>query len=197
MLIFVILGLSLPFSVHCRKAHAASGASGARLQGSPLAGGGIVKQLKCLRRALKPRRTMPTFALRRLTLATAGRKTSPLVRRSPRIHEGFTHRVPGCRSISGRWEGAGGLRDQSAVPQNAPEKIVFRFHSRDLHLVLGPRKDGKPVRFVVKLDGTPPGEDRGGDTDASGSGTLRTECARPKTRGQVAKIWNGAFKQRQ
>jgi thioredoxin family protein len=40
------------------------------------------------------------------------------------------------------------------------------------HLVLGPTKDGKPVRFVVTLDGTPPGEDHGSDTDANGAGTV-------------------------
>ena len=51
--------------------------------------------------------------------------------------------------------------------QAAPGKIVFRFHARDLHLVLGPAKDGKPVRFMVKLDGTPPGDDHGSDTDAN------------------------------
>lgn len=42
--------------------------------------------------------------------------------------------------------------------QNTPGGIVFRFHSRDLHLVLAPGKDGKPVRFIVKLDGAAPGE---------------------------------------
>ncbi len=34
-----------------------------------------------------------------------------------------------------------------------PGKIEFRFHARDLHLVLAPTKDGKPVRFKVQLDG--------------------------------------------
>jgi len=51
------------------------------------------------------------------------------------------------------------------VLQTASGKIAFRFHARDLHLVLGPTKDGKPIRFRVKLDGTPPGEDHGSDTD--------------------------------
>jgi len=43
------------------------------------------------------------------------------------------------------------------VLQAAPGRIVFRFHARDLHLVLGTTKDGKPLRFPVKLDGTAPG----------------------------------------
>jgi hypothetical protein len=34
-------------------------------------------------------------------------------------------------------------------------------HSRDLHLVLAPAKDAKPVRFVVTLDGVAPGENCG------------------------------------
>ena len=50
---------------------------------------------------------------------------------------------------------------------------MFRFHARDLHLVLGPTKDGKPVRFKVTVDGTPPGEDHGSDTDANGAGTVQ------------------------
>ena len=41
---------------------------------------------------------------------------------------------------------------------NAPDgSIVYRFHARDLHLVLGPRPDGKPVRFRVTIDGAAPG----------------------------------------
>src|SRR6202041_1807347 len=52
--------------------------------------------------------------------------------------------------------GTGRVSAESAVLQTAPGKIVFRFHARDLHLVLGPTKDGKPVRFTVKLDGTAP-----------------------------------------
>jgi hypothetical protein len=38
--------------------------------------------------------------------------------------------------------------------------------------VLGPAEDGKPLRFRVLLDGQPPGEDHGVDTDAAGMGTV-------------------------
>jgi Thioredoxin like C-terminal domain len=62
---------------------------------------------------------------------------------------------------------------ESAVLQATSGTVVLRFHARDLHLVLGPSNDGKPVRFRVKLDGAPPGEDHGGDTDASGLGTVQ------------------------
>ena len=50
--------------------------------------------------------------------------------------------------------------------------IVYRFHARDLHLVLGPGTKGKPVRFKVTIDGAAPGESHGADTDANGEGTI-------------------------
>lgn len=51
-------------------------------------------------------------------------------------------------------------------------KISFRFHARDVHLVLGPGADGKPVRFEVTLDGRSPGDAHGMDTQADGSGSV-------------------------
>jgi len=51
-------------------------------------------------------------------------------------------------------------------------RIVYRFHARDLHLVLGPSRDGKPVRFRVTLDGAAPGNNHGADTAADGTGTV-------------------------
>ncbi len=71
-------------------------------------------------------------------------------------------------ALGGTWK----VGSESAVLQAAAGKIVFRFHARDLHLVLGPTKNGQPVRFIVKLDGAPPGEHHGGDTDANGAGTV-------------------------
>jgi cytochrome c biogenesis protein CcdA/thiol-disulfide isomerase/thioredoxin len=71
--------------------------------------------------------------------------------------------------LAGSWK----VGPESAVLQTAPGKIAFRFHARDLHLVLGPAKDGKPVRFAIKLDGAPPADDHGSDADANGSGTVQ------------------------
>jgi thiol-disulfide isomerase/thioredoxin len=71
--------------------------------------------------------------------------------------------------LSGSWN----VNAESAVLQSVPGKIVFRFHSRDLHLVLAPAKDAKPVRFVVRLDGAAPGENCGIDTTPDGSGAIR------------------------
>jgi cytochrome c biogenesis protein CcdA/thiol-disulfide isomerase/thioredoxin len=51
-------------------------------------------------------------------------------------------------------------------------RIVYRFHARDLHLVLGPGPDGKPVRFRITVDGAAPGASRGVDVDAEGQGVV-------------------------
>ena len=59
------------------------------------------------------------------------------------------------------------------MPQEASGKIVFRFHSRDLNLVLAPAKDGKPVRFRVTLDGVAPADNHGSDSTADGNGEVR------------------------
>jgi thiol-disulfide isomerase/thioredoxin len=71
--------------------------------------------------------------------------------------------------LSGSWI----VGSERAVLQTAPGKILFRFHSRDLHLVLGPTRDGKPVRFRVKLDGADPGENHGVDSAPSGTGEVQ------------------------
>ena len=50
--------------------------------------------------------------------------------------------------------------------------IVYRFHARDLHLVLGPSEDGKPIRFKVTIDGAAPGDNHGADVGADGEGVV-------------------------
>jgi thiol-disulfide isomerase/thioredoxin len=52
----------------------------------------------------------------------------------------------------------------------APGRIAYRFHARDLHLVMGPAAKGTPVRFRVFIDGKPPGAAHGTDVDADGNG---------------------------
>src|SRR5262249_2391217 len=71
-------------------------------------------------------------------------------------------------ALSGTWTD----HAQLVVLNSAPGRIVFRFHARDVHLVLGPAKEGKGVRFQVKIDGKAPGDDRGIDTDTNGRGTV-------------------------
>jgi thiol-disulfide isomerase/thioredoxin len=56
---------------------------------------------------------------------------------------------------------------------NAPKGLIeYRFHARDLHLVLGPGRDDQAVRFRVTIDGAPPGNDRGADIDSDGHGVV-------------------------
>jgi methionine-S-sulfoxide reductase len=74
-------------------------------------------------------------------------------------------------ALAGRWKVSG---DKAALAA-APGKIVYRFRARDLHLVLGPGKDGKPVRFRVTIDGKAPADDHGVDVDAQGNGTVREQ----------------------
>jgi hypothetical protein len=72
--------------------------------------------------------------------------------------------------------GLGGAWDvgaESAMLQAAPGKIAFRFHSRDLHLVLGPAMKARPIRYRVTLDGAPPGADCGVDCGPDGTGIVR------------------------
>ncbi len=61
------------------------------------------------------------------------------------------------------------------VLNKAPGKISFRFHARDLHLVLGPAGGTTPVRFRVTIDGAPPGDAHGVDTNAAGEGSVTTQ----------------------
>jgi cytochrome c biogenesis protein CcdA/thiol-disulfide isomerase/thioredoxin len=78
---------------------------------------------------------------------------------------------PNQWGLSGRWT----IGEQKDVLAAAGGKITFRFHARDLHLVLGPAAGGKPVRFKVTLDGQPPGDNHGVDIDAGGNGTVSSQ----------------------
>ncbi|MGE3305591.1 MAG: cytochrome c biogenesis protein DipZ, partial [Rhizobiaceae bacterium] len=69
-------------------------------------------------------------------------------------------------------DGAWTIGAEHAALNAADGAIVYRFHARDLHLVLGPGADGKPVRFQVTVDGKPPGADSGADVASDGSGTV-------------------------
>jgi cytochrome c biogenesis protein CcdA/thiol-disulfide isomerase/thioredoxin len=65
---------------------------------------------------------------------------------------------------------------QESARLNEPGgSIVYRFHARDLHLVLGPGRTGEPIRFRVTIDGAAPGSDHGTDVDADGQGVVTGE----------------------
>jgi cytochrome c biogenesis protein CcdA/thiol-disulfide isomerase/thioredoxin len=70
-------------------------------------------------------------------------------------------------ALAGMWKDD----DQFATSRAAGDSISYRFHARDLHLVLGPDED-KPIRFRVTLDGQAPGSNHGVDTDADGYGVV-------------------------
>jgi cytochrome c biogenesis protein CcdA/thiol-disulfide isomerase/thioredoxin len=71
--------------------------------------------------------------------------------------------------LAGKWD----VGSERAMLLAAPGRIIFRFHARDLHLVLGPGKDGHPIRFRVLLDGSRPLDDHGVDVDGQGNGTVK------------------------
>jgi hypothetical protein len=71
-------------------------------------------------------------------------------------------------ALSGAWTVAG----QGATADAAGARIAFRFHARDLHLVMGPAAHDTTARYRVLLDGQPPGSAHGLDVDADGQGTL-------------------------
>jgi hypothetical protein len=74
-------------------------------------------------------------------------------------------------SLSGDWT----VRGENAVLNGVDGSIIYRFHARDLHLVLGPAVDGKPIRFRVTINGEAPGVDHGTDTDADGQGVVNSQ----------------------
>lgn len=61
---------------------------------------------------------------------------------------------------------------QSVVLERAGGRISYRFHARDLHLVMGTTQPGAARRFRVRLDGRPPEKAHGVDIDEQGNGTL-------------------------
>ncbi|MDB5563814.1 MAG: redoxin protein [Tardiphaga sp.] len=73
--------------------------------------------------------------------------------------------------LAGDWTVGG----EFATLNKASGGISYRFHARDLHLVLGPAVQGQPIRFRVKIDGKPPGVDHGFDVDAEGWGSVRED----------------------
>jgi thiol-disulfide isomerase/thioredoxin len=74
--------------------------------------------------------------------------------------------------LAGKWAD----HEQTAQLKSPNGKILFRFHARDLHLVLGPSsasaKASKPIHFKVTIDGHAPGDDHGVDTDPQGNGAV-------------------------
>lgn len=71
-------------------------------------------------------------------------------------------------ALSGDWT----VAQQAVVLHKVNGRIAYRFHARDLHLVMGPQVQGTTVRYRVLVDGQPPGAARGVDVDDQGNGTV-------------------------
>src|SRR5262245_21802831 len=71
-------------------------------------------------------------------------------------------------ALSGDWT----VQRQAITLNEAEGRIAYRFHARDLHLVMGPAARGASVRFRVLIDGQPPGAAHGVDVDDQGNGTV-------------------------
>jgi cytochrome c biogenesis protein CcdA/thiol-disulfide isomerase/thioredoxin len=86
----------------------------------------------------------------------------------PHVYSAPAHLELNQWGLAGTWTD----RAQSARLDSGRGRIVFRFHARDVHLVLGPPSDGKVIRFRVKIDGQEPGANHGVDTDDQGNGKI-------------------------
>ena len=71
-------------------------------------------------------------------------------------------------ALSGDWT----FGKEAAVLNAANGRIAYRFHARDLNLIMGPAVRGASVRFRVLIDGQPPGAAHGVDVDGQGNGTV-------------------------
>jgi cytochrome c biogenesis protein CcdA/thiol-disulfide isomerase/thioredoxin len=73
--------------------------------------------------------------------------------------------------LTGLWT----IEGEFAALDDSPGHITFRFHARDLHLVLAHPSGGRAIRFRVTLDGQAPGVNHGFDTDAQGWGSVQDD----------------------
>jgi len=71
-------------------------------------------------------------------------------------------------ALGGDWT----VESRASVLNEADGSIAFRFHARDVNLVMGPRSRGASVPFRVLVDGEPPGDAHGLDVDEEGRGTV-------------------------
>ena len=71
-------------------------------------------------------------------------------------------------SLEGDWK----VEPRAAVLADGDGRLSFRFHGRDVHLVMGPRERGAEVPFRVLLDGEAPSDAHGLDVGEDGRGTV-------------------------
>lgn len=86
----------------------------------------------------------------------------------PRMYETPTRLRLNEWALSGDWT----VRKDASALNKSNGRITYRFHARDLHLVMGPAVPRMAVKFRVLIDGQPPGVAHGGDVDEQGNGTV-------------------------
>ena len=103
--------------------------------------------------------------------------SGPLLRRArnfvARFDQQLAYRAPpglplNAWALSGTWT----VARHAAVVNEAGGRIAFRFHARDVNLVMGPASAGASIPFRVLLDGRPPSDAHGTDVAADGSGVV-------------------------
>jgi len=86
----------------------------------------------------------------------------------PRMYELPTRLRLDEWALSGDWT----VKNEAAVMNQPQGRVAYRFHARDLHLVMGQAAQEASVRFRVLIDGQPPGAAHGIDVDEQGNGTV-------------------------
>jgi thiol-disulfide isomerase/thioredoxin len=71
-------------------------------------------------------------------------------------------------ALAGDWT----IERRACVLDKPDGRIAFRFHARDVHLVMGPPGRGTTVPFRALVDGEAPGDAHGLDVDEQGNGTV-------------------------
>ena len=89
----------------------------------------------------------------------------------PRVYSAPKHLSLNYWALSGEWT----MGREALLLNQSGGRIAYRFHARDLHLVMGPASRGASARFRVYIDGRPPAEAHGVDVDGDGNGTAREQ----------------------
>lgn len=91
--------------------------------------------------------------------------------------------------LQGNWT----MSNENIVLNTKDGSITYRFHARDLHLVLGPAQDGKPIRFRITIDGKAPGTNAGVDVNHEGVGKVTDQRLYQLVRQKDAAIADHTF----
>jgi thiol-disulfide isomerase/thioredoxin len=86
----------------------------------------------------------------------------------PRMYSLPARLQPNEWALSGDWT----IRLDASALNKPNGRIAYRFHARDLHMVMGPASPGTSAKFRVLIDGQPPGAAHGTDVDEAGNGTV-------------------------